>query len=198
VVIDDVGPVASAPTRLQNNLQKELWLFFGTGRYFYEDAVGADDAAGTRHLVGIREPCYDTVSPGNPLPVTCNTAVNPADLADVTAIAAGVNDPEGWYITLDPQEPAFKPYKDVCSIGGKSHIWAVYYASGGAAGDLLRGTALIQVSTGSIEKIDLGSAFSDKGGRRTSAIEGVPPIAQGFSIFKTPPPVERIIHMQEK
>jgi type IV pilus assembly protein PilY1 len=223
VVIDDVGPVASAPTRLQNNLQKDLWLFFGTGRYFYEDAVGADDAAGTRHLVGIKEPCYDTTSPGNPLPVTCNTAVNPADLADVTAIAAGVNDPEGWYITLDPQEPAtgsfeaervitdplssssgivfyttFKPYKDVCSIGGKSHIWAVYYASGGAAGDLLRGTALIQVSTGSIEKIDLGSAFSDKGGRRTSAIEGVPPIAQGFSIFKTPPPVERIIHMQEK
>jgi type IV pilus assembly protein PilY1 len=159
----------------------------------------------------------------NPLDPACNTSVTTADLTDVTAIPAGTNDPDGWYIELDPQEPAngsfeaervitdplssssgivfyttFKPYKDVCSIGGKSHIWAVHYASGGGAGALLKGTALIQVSTGSIEKIDLGSAFNEKGGRRTSAIEGVPPIAQGFSIFKTPPPVERIIHMHEK
>jgi hypothetical protein len=223
VVIDDVGPVASAPTRLQNNLAKELWLFFGTGRYFYEDAGGADDAAGLRHLAGITEPCYNGMNMTNPLDPACNTAVTTADLTDVTAIPAGTNDPDGWYIELDPQEPAngsfeaervitdplssssgivfyttFKPYKDVCSIGGKSHIWAVHYASGGGAGALLKGTALIQVSTGSIEKIDLGSAFNEKGGRRTSAIEGVPPIAQGFSIFKTPPPVERIIHMHEK
>jgi hypothetical protein len=221
VVIDDVGPMASAITRLQNNLTNELWLFFGSGRYFYEDAGGADDAAGTRHLVGLTEPCFQT--PANPFDVNCTTSVNYADLADVTAISAGSNDPDGWYIELDPQDPAtgsfeaervitdplssssgivfyttFKPYKDVCSIGGKSHIWAVQYASGGAAGALLKGTALIQVSTGSIEKIDLGSAFTEKGGRRTSAMEGVPPIAQGFSIFKTPPPVERMIHMIEK
>jgi len=92
----------------------------------------------------------------------------------------------------------YKPYSDECDIGGKSFIWAVKYSTGGSAGALLKGKALIQVSTGSIEQLDLSTAFSGSGGRRTTAIEGVPPTAQGLSLISTPPPVKRILHMRER
>jgi type IV pilus assembly protein PilY1 len=96
----------------------------------------------------------------------------------------------------------YKPYDDVCLYGGKSFIWAVRYNTGGAAGALLKGVALLQVSTGSIEQIDLSTAFANtaegKWGRRTTALEGVPPTAQGLSIMSTPPPVKKVIHMRER
>ena len=65
----------------------------------------------------------------------------------------------------------FKPYSDTCSIGGKSFIWAVRYDSGCTATDL-QGTALIQVSTGSIEQknleLDSGREKVRCNGRRSS------------------------------
>ena len=85
----------------------------------------------------------------------------------------------------------YKPYSDECDIGGKSFIWAVKYSTRGAAGALLKGKALMQVSTGSIEQLDLSTAFSGSGGRRTTALEGVPPTAQGLSLISTPPPVKK-------
>jgi type IV pilus assembly protein PilY1 len=49
-----------------------------------------------------------------------------------------------------------------------------------------------------VEQIDLATAFTDKGGRRSGAIEGVPPTAQGLSLLSQPPPVKRILHMMER
>jgi type IV pilus assembly protein PilY1 len=93
---------------------------------------------------------------------------------------------------------SFKPYSDECAIGGKTFLWAVKYDTGGAGGALLKGIALIQVSTAAIEQINLSSAFSQKGGRCTSAMEGVPPTAQGLSLITMPPPVKRVIHVKER
>jgi len=62
----------------------------------------------------------------------------------------------------------------------------------------LKGIALLQVSTGSIEQVDLSDAFTEKGGRRTSALEGVPPTSQGISILSTPPAVKRVLHIKER
>ncbi|MDP2277038.1 MAG: hypothetical protein Q8K51_02335, partial [Nitrospirota bacterium] len=92
----------------------------------------------------------------------------------------------------------YKPYSDECDIGGKSFIWAMKYSTGGSAGALLKGKALMQVSTGSIEQLDMSTAFSGAGGRRTTALEGVPPTAQGLSLISTPPPVKRILHIRER
>ncbi len=92
----------------------------------------------------------------------------------------------------------YKPYSDECGLGGKSFIWGVRYNTGGAGGALLKGTALLQVSTGSIEQINLSQALSEMGGRRTSALEGVPPTAQGLSLLSPPPPVKRTIHIKER
>lgn len=239
-VIDGVGPLTSSIVKLQNNKNGKLWLYFGSGRYYYVQGSTIDDSTGQRHIVGLTEPCYQ----GGDVPFkTICTDNNPSNdpvrtLGDLglvdLATTVGSSDPDGWYITLDTlgsytynegspptavtknysaerviTDPlatttglvfftSYKPYNEECGIGGKSFIWAVAYDTGGVPGAALKGMALIQVSTGSIEQIDLTSAFTEKGGRRTSAMEGVPPTAQGLSLFLTPPPVKRIIHTIER
>jgi type IV pilus assembly protein PilY1 len=103
----------------------------------------------------------------------------------------------------------YKPYADECALGGKSFLWALRYNTGGAPSSaVMKGKALVQVSTASVEQIDLSTAFQKasgegagglhKDGRRTGAIEGVPPTAQGLSLLSQPPPVKRIMHMMER
>jgi type IV pilus assembly protein PilY1 len=239
-VMDGIGPVTSAVTRILNKNTGKLRLYFGTGRYFFRSSTGTDDPSTQRHLFGIVEPCYDgsykAVCLDN---ITSNDLTrNVSELGPVDlTTTAGSSDTEGWYITLeapgvftydengngttaddvartynservitDPLASStgvvffttYKPYNDLCTIGGKTFIWAVKYDTGGAAGSLLQGTALIQVSTGSIEQVRLSTAFTDKGLRRTGSIEGVPPMAQGLSIMTTPSPIKRVIHMRER
>jgi type IV pilus assembly protein PilY1 len=103
----------------------------------------------------------------------------------------------------------YKPYGDECALGGKSFLWALRYNTGGAPSyAVMKGKALVQVSTASVEQIDLSTAFQKsvgegaggvhKDGRRTGAIEGVPPTAQGLSLLSQPPPVRRMLHMKER
>jgi len=98
----------------------------------------------------------------------------------------------------------YKPYGDECALGGKSFLWALRYNTGGApSAAVMKGKALVQVSTASVEQIDLSKAFKAEfgggmDGRRTAAIEGVPPTAQGLSLLSQPPPVKRIMHMMER
>jgi type IV pilus assembly protein PilY1 len=97
----------------------------------------------------------------------------------------------------------FRPYGDDCAIGGSTFLWAVRYNTGGAPTYALQGKALMQVSTASVEQLELSSAFSGndtihRGGRRSFALEGVPPTAQGLSLLSPPPPVKRILHMMER
>ena len=103
----------------------------------------------------------------------------------------------------------YKPYGDECALGGKSFLWALRYNTGGAPSyAVMKGKALVQVSTASVEQIDLSTAFQKsagegaggvhKDGRRTGAIEGVPPTAQGLSLLSQPPPVKRMLHMKER
>jgi len=216
-VIDNIGPVTSSVVRLQHKTKKTLWLFFGTGRYYFEQVSTVDDQDGQRHLFGITEPCFENGA----LSAGCVTSRTIGQLTPVNLTGtSGVSDPEGWYINLDASAGSYraervitdplstttglvffttyKPYNDVCSYGGKSFIWSVKYDTGAAPGALLKGMALLQVSTGSIEQVNLSTAFTEKGERRTSALEGVPPTSQGLSLISTPPPVKRTIHMRER
>ncbi|MFZ5906508.1 MAG: putative Ig domain-containing protein [Nitrospirota bacterium] len=230
-VLDNIGPVTSSVTRLINRNKGQLWMFFGTGRYYFEQLATVDDEHSQRTLFGIKDPCYSTAG----LDADCTVAfsgtitdVSNTPDADPDAIA------DGWKIDLDLSgdytylegNPAvavtrnyraermitdplatgsgivffttYKPYNDVCAYGGKTFIWAVRYNAGSAPGALLKGIALLQVSTGSIEQVSLADAFPEKGGRRTSALEGVPPTAQGLSLISTPPPVKRVLHIRER
>jgi type IV pilus assembly protein PilY1 len=91
----------------------------------------------------------------------------------------------------------YKPSADLCAFGGKSFIWAMQYNTGGPPGEL-KGTALIQVSTGAIEQKDLSKAFTDAGGRKSAGMSGKPPEAQGLSIISNPPATKKLIHIKER
>jgi len=237
-VIDGIGPVSSAVARLQNNIFHSNWLFFGTGRYFYELPSNPDDPSTQRNLYGIKDPCFGPIS--NTIDPSCITEVNPADLTNVDSttvsdLVANGSGFHGWSINLDTvvsidydgagsrdyraerviTDPlattsglvfftTYRPYGDDCALGGKSFLWATRYNTGGApTAAMLKGKALVQVSTASIEQLDLSTAFQGdatlhRGGRRSFAMEGVPPTAQGLSLLSPPPPVKRLLHIRER
>ncbi|MBE0605217.1 MAG: hypothetical protein IH610_02890 [Deltaproteobacteria bacterium] len=256
-VIDGIGPVTSAVARLQSRNYSTNWLFFGTGRYYFEKPPEGtnttpeiDDSAGQRRLFGLKDPCFP-INFSNIISPTCTSSVtfstSDTTFPNVTSIASVPTEPtanstgfKGWYIDLDPSadysydgaaaryfrservitDPlattsgvvfftSYKPYGDECALGGKSFLWALRYNTGNAPPSaVMKGKALFQVSTASVEQLDLSKAFNKdvgegagglhKDGRRTGAIEGVPPTAQGLSLLSQPPPVKRILHMKER
>jgi type IV pilus assembly protein PilY1 len=230
-LIDNVGPVTSAVSKLEDTNSGNLWLYFGTGRYYYVQGSSIDDPSGQRHLVGLKDPCYNNLG----FDPTCTAGVLFGNLTDVTDVAdvpsvqtANSSALKGWYIRLDPNgsytyppDPAtnfmaervitdslatgqgtvfftsYKPYTDLCNFGGKTFIWGVNYNTGGVPLNL-KGKVLIQVSTGAIEQKDLSSAFTAAGGRKTAAMEGKPPEAQGMSIIGAPGPTKKVVHIKER
>ena len=233
-VIDNAGPVTSSTVRIQDTKTGKLWVYFGTGRYFYKLSTTIDDSDKVRYLYGLKDPCFDA---GHFL-ASClagtGNLFTASQLATVaTTTTAGVTDDEGWKISLDdctttagtsvacsdasayyktervitnPLSTSaglvffttLKPYDDICTSGGNSAIWALKYDTGGAPGTLLTGKALIQVSTGAIEQVDLSTAFTEKSGRKSADIQGIPPTAQGLSLMSPPNPVKRVLHMRER
>jgi Tfp pilus tip-associated adhesin PilY1 len=260
-LIDDAGPMTSSVVRLQNTAG-ELWTFFGSGRYYYEQGSTVDDPSNRRRLFGVKDPCFTSAgwkpscTSADTVGSSCGTTslsslLDVTDNPDATSADVTGGGHNGWCIWLDPEinpDPGatgctggqwgynesnsnppvyvcrdykaereitdplstssglvffttYKPYSDECSLGGKSFIWAVKYSSGGAPGAMLKGVALLQVSTGSIEQVDLSQAFSgagSAGGRKSSSLEGVPPTNKGLSVMVGPPPVNRVIHMRER
>ncbi|HEY4745507.1 MAG TPA: hypothetical protein VIH45_12660 [Desulfuromonadaceae bacterium] len=120
-LISNIGPVTTSVTKLQDRSNKNLWLFFGSGRYFFR----GDDGTGQRVLYGIKDPCYSTsnragrfsglsnIASGtdNDIDPTCTDAspsglVNQsgsASTAPATTLAATA---PGWYINLDTADSA--------------------------------------------------------------------------------------------
>jgi type IV pilus assembly protein PilY1 len=218
-VIDGAGPVTSSVQRLQHKNKGQLWLYFGAGRYYSTLDTGAGDLTKRWKIFGFKDPCFSASG----YDTACITEISLGNLDNVTAIADVKDNPDdvvtGWYINLDTAgtgygaervitDPlattlgvvfytTYKPYTDICAYGGKTVLWAVQYATGDAPSSL-KGIALIQVSTGAIEQVDLSSALTEHGGRSSVEIEGVPPTAQGLSIMIPPPPVKRTLHIKER
>ncbi|MBI5098162.1 MAG: hypothetical protein HZB30_02850 [Nitrospirae bacterium] len=218
-VIDGAGPVTSSVQRLQHKNKGQLWLYFGAGRYYSTLDIGAGDLTKRWKIFGFKDPCFSSSG----YDTDCITERSLSDLDPVTDVLLVKTNPDdvvnGWYIELDTAgtgygaervitDPlattlgvvfytTYKPYSDICAYGGKTVLWAVKYATGGAPSDL-KGIALIQVSTGAIEQVNLSSALTEHDGRSSAEIEGVPPTAQGLSIMTPPPPVKRTIHIKER
>ena len=143
-------------------------------------------------------------------------------LGDTAANTTGSSDSDGWYIQLqarwgensaervitDPLATQLgvvfftttKPSTDVCSFGGKSYIWAVRYDTGGTVpSGVLKGKAMIQLSTGAIQEIDIATGFVAQGNRRTAEpMVGLPPLDQSLNVPIAPAPIKKILHMQKK
>jgi len=122
-LISDIGPVTTSVTKLQDRNNKSLWIYFGTGRFFYK----ADDASSTsqQKLYGVKEPCYSTsdrqlrtpylnIAGGtdNRLDKTCTDAVSgtltnqTGDAATAPAATLAATSP-GWYLNLDTTNSSY-------------------------------------------------------------------------------------------
>ena len=217
-VIDGIGPVTGAVSKLQDRKNHNLWLYFGTGRYFYNQ----DDMTAGRALFGVKEPCYlpsDTLPGDQGALVTACSASAPLALSDLNdaSAAAPASSPgsKGWWIGLDaaatpfgserltanPKALAgggvsfatFKPASDLCQQGA-SYLWLVRYDSGGSS--TLNGKAIVPLSNGSSAEILL-STLADRGGRRSQQMTGKP---GGIKLITNSglKPLKKIIHIQER
>lgn len=237
-VIDNIGPVSSAVTRLRNNKDGKVRLYFGSGRYFYRINDLIDDSGNQQKIYGIVEPCFTGTGASSATKADCTAnpptiaAVSESDLGNAST-STGSSDADGWFIELDAASSTNgaervmtdplaatigavffttnSPSADICSYGGVTHLWAVRYDTGGQVPDgTLKGKAIIQLSTGSIEEISMEDAFKAKstetaaqqaahrGNRRSGSIQGVPPSGQGLSIVVPPKPVDTMLHIRKK
>lgn len=110
-VVDNIGPVTAAVGKLDNINTGKMWLYFGTGRYYYALGTTLDDATGQRKVFGIKEPCVSKIAGSESLTfdIACTSTVTTASLTNVTNIANVPTETtadgaafKGWYIDLDP------------------------------------------------------------------------------------------------
>jgi len=215
-VADGIGPVTTGIAKLQDRKNHNLWLYFGTGRYFFNQ----DDMGSARSLFGVKEPCYNNPVNGvmlglDSLAKSCTASVAVQSLVDQTGSGSspvGAGDP-GWRINLDPGAggvgaerlvtnatsstggtvffPTYQPNTDPCNPGS-SYLWGVKFDSGGAI-PALKGKVLVQLSNGSVTEADR----STNGGRRSSSMTGRP---GGIKVVSNSglKPLKKIIHIQER
>ena len=219
-VLDGIGPVTTSIARLQDRKNHNLWLYFGTGRYFFT----GDDFTSVRSLYGVKEPCYlkvevDEWMQDQILP-TCTTAVSPGALVDQSTTEQPLDpDHPGWRIALDAAQgkvgaervvtnptavtggavffSTFKPNTEPCQLD-LSYLWGVKYDTGGAIVDgELQGKALVRLATGSMQDTGLSGNLNDKGGRRSAPMMGKP---GGIKLVSNSglKPLKKIIHIQER
>lgn len=108
-LITGIGPVTTSVSKLQDRANKTLWVYFGTGRYFYKSSANPDDSASQRSLFGIKDPCYSTsTGPVNDFDNSCTEAAitNLSVLTDQTGASSAPASTldassKGWYIDLD-------------------------------------------------------------------------------------------------
>jgi type IV pilus assembly protein PilY1 len=188
-VIDGIGPVTASIEKLYDDSTKSLWIYFGTGRYFYKKGLELDSEADRMGLYGIKEPCYTSQLDMNQ---NCTEdALTESDLLNQSGdsgdpIATALGDNKGWYIKLDQKDTptsgfaaervittpsvrtngllqftTYKPTSDPCGFGGQTLFWYVNYATGGTAPvGTLKGKITIQLSTGAIVVVDLSDIDS--------------------------------------
>ena len=88
-VMDGIGPVTSSVVKLQHTRKGRLWLYFGTGRYYFEQSATVDDADSQRKLYGVLEPCFTHLAF---LTRTCTDSIT-GSLTDVTVMHQQIQAP---------------------------------------------------------------------------------------------------------
>ncbi|MCM0083697.1 hypothetical protein L4X63_19090 [Geomonas sp. Red32] len=97
------------------------------------------------------------------------------------------------------------PTADPCGVGGQTYIWAFKYDTGAQPlAATMKGSILLQVSTGDLKQIQLSTAFQNPTNqgynmrRLSSPISGVPPTGSGMVGMNRPGPTKKLLHIQEK
>jgi type IV pilus assembly protein PilY1 len=117
ILINNIGPVTTSVSKLQDRSKQSLWIYFGTGRYFYKSSTQPDDPGSQEALFGVKEPCYSRntgpptyspLGPVNGIDTSCTTTINgTSGLTDQTGSASTSPastlpaNSGGWFINLD-------------------------------------------------------------------------------------------------
>ena len=224
-VIDSIGPVTTGISKLQDRQNGKLWLYFGTGRFYFNGDDAAASLSNQRYTFGVRENCYtatNTIDPACSTPVLGFGSLTNQTSSPVATLPSGSS---GWYVALDPADStnllgaersvtdpialtngtvfftSFKPTTDPCKYGGNSYVWGFNYSSGAApSANALAGKMLVQESTGAFQEIILGSALTANNGRKSlTPMIGKPPADAPPGITNANnKPSKKIIHIQER
>lgn len=227
-VIQNIGPVTSAVAHLYDSTHGQLWLYFGEGRFFFRNSAYYDDPLTQRYIYGIVDPCFDsTTFAFKSACITTNGSTGSVGSVTISSLGqlnlsstSGTTNTNGWYaamagpintngaerIVTDPLAAftgsvyftSLIPSTDLCSYGDLTYLWAFQYNSGASVASQQQGKALMQVSTGSVQNIQLSSAFTANGSRTTGAITGAPPVGQGLTVIIPPPPIKQILFKMKK
>ncbi len=109
-VINGTGPVTTNITKLQDRKNHNLWLYFGTGRYFFN----RDTPANPQRLYGVRDLCYKA-----DVNRTCHSTAS-----DNTSSSDDIDDclcanPSGTINASTPPDPSV-PILDAASLTNQS------------------------------------------------------------------------------
>ncbi|HJV66703.1 MAG TPA: hypothetical protein VJ550_13275 [Geomonas sp.] len=126
-LISGIGPVTTSVAKLQDTKARwgtsstgatgKLWLYFGSGRYFYKSDLL--NPGTPFRIYGVTDPCYSENSgspqftptgPTNAFDTSCSASVSPSNLQDQTGSASAAPattlDParSGWFVNLASSE----------------------------------------------------------------------------------------------
>ncbi|MCE5225602.1 MAG: hypothetical protein LLG05_07035, partial [Porphyromonadaceae bacterium] len=148
-VTSAVAKLASYPNSFKGTAQKptEGYLYFGTGRYFYNTTAQVDDSTSQRRIFGIKEPCLGKILSIDDLsdPVCDGTSLScsligsgdlatsdllgaPQCISEATT-SAGTNDTDGWYINLDPSSITVFAERDITDPVAAGYYQTVYFTT---------------------------------------------------------------------
>jgi type IV pilus assembly protein PilY1 len=138
-VIDDTGPVTASIEKMYDDRDSlsgkpELWLYFGSGRYFFKNnSAGIDSSDDVMAIYGIKEPCYSVTKVGDSWTKDYSMDMNPACTRSLTKgsltdqssdtpndnLVTGKTD--GWYINLDASNAAYKAERCISTPSVKTN-----------------------------------------------------------------------------
>lgn len=186
ILLDAGQPITAAPTIAQDDDGKN-WVFFGTGRY-----ITSSDKVDTsqQSYYGLKEPLNITNHKAWATLVAADDLIDVTDFEVYTdQSVSGSTDTtwadmidtqsteDGWYLDFSTGErnlgqaaliggllsfTTFTPADDICSSGGTSDLWGLYYKSGSAFYRGVFGTEEVdgEDKERSLKKLTLGQGLA--------------------------------------
>jgi len=186
VLMDVAKPITAAPAIGQDDDGRH-WMFFGTGRYFN---AGDKSDTNQQSFYGLKEPLdSNSVKDWSTLTTSDIIDVSSFEVYSDHSVDGGATDnnwaglltdqsvKDGWYLDFSTGTgeknlgqaaliggllsfTTFIPESDICSAGGESFLWALYYQTGTAHYSGVLGTETVSGKEQTIKEISLGQGLS--------------------------------------
>lgn len=203
-VIEDIGPVTSGIGKLLDKKNGQLWLYFGTGRYYYKLNDGTiDSATDQQTLYGVDDTCYQDASGG--FSASCGLGMLTASTTQVLPVSpasmATPVDSSGLYAERCITTPyigfngivnfvTFAPSKNICTMGGEVYLWTFNHNDFTFPTGGMRGSLVLNLGGGNTSEATPTQV-------KTYLGQGIPASESPKGIMPQKP-MKRILHIREK